>query len=168
MASIFLRGKVYWILYYKDGKKISHSLKTKDKKVAKYRKNEIENQISHDDGFSTFLTHFPKDALKDFNWIEQRWHKLNFKEKQAVIYVVFKGRCFYCDREVTLPEASQRHVVKPTRLVLDHRVAFAYGGSDNFSNTIASCQKCNSSKSDGKFEDFLMKMKANSSIKQDT
>jgi len=49
MASIFLRGKVYWILFYQDGKKISYSLKTGDKTYAKFKKNEIENRLTKGD-----------------------------------------------------------------------------------------------------------------------
>jgi len=37
---------VWWILYYKDGQKIQHSLKTRDKAVANFRKNEIENMLA--------------------------------------------------------------------------------------------------------------------------
>lgn len=46
MASIYLRNKVYWIHYRLDGRNIQRSLKTKDKTYAKFKKNEIENQIS--------------------------------------------------------------------------------------------------------------------------
>lgn len=42
MASHYLRGKVYWISYRKDGKLIQYSLKTKDKVIARTRKKEIE------------------------------------------------------------------------------------------------------------------------------
>jgi hypothetical protein len=45
MASVYLRGKVWWICYYDNGRKIQLSLKTKDKTVAKYKKNEIENKL---------------------------------------------------------------------------------------------------------------------------
>lgn len=49
MASIFPRGRVWWILYYEHGRKIQKSLKTRDEKVAKYRKNEIENRLAKGD-----------------------------------------------------------------------------------------------------------------------
>ncbi len=45
MASVYLRGKTYWIIYYENGKKVQHSLKTKDKTVAKYKKNQVENKL---------------------------------------------------------------------------------------------------------------------------
>lgn len=46
MASLFKRGKYWWICYYKDGKRYQESLKTVEERVAKYRANEIENQVS--------------------------------------------------------------------------------------------------------------------------
>lgn len=46
MASIYLRGKVWWLCYYEHGKKFDLSLKTKDKTVAKFKKNEIENKLA--------------------------------------------------------------------------------------------------------------------------
>lgn len=49
MASKYLRGKVWWVIYYKNGKKVQQSLKTKDKAVANYRKNEIENTLARGD-----------------------------------------------------------------------------------------------------------------------
>ncbi len=58
MASIFQRGRVWWILYYDNGLKIQHSLKTKDKTVAKFKKNEIENKLAV--GSSPMV---PQDAL---------------------------------------------------------------------------------------------------------
>ncbi len=50
MASIYLRGKVWWISYFIDGKEILHSLKVRQKKVALHIKNlkelELENGIA--------------------------------------------------------------------------------------------------------------------------
>jgi len=40
---------VWWIAFRKDGKTIHRSLKTKDKAVAQFRKNEIENEIARGD-----------------------------------------------------------------------------------------------------------------------
>lgn len=52
MASIYLRGRVWWISYYEHGKKFDQSLKTRDKTVAKFKKNEIENKITKGESFS--------------------------------------------------------------------------------------------------------------------
>lgn len=46
MASIYLRGRVWWICYMENGRKIDQSLKTKDRTVARYRKNETENKLA--------------------------------------------------------------------------------------------------------------------------
>lgn len=49
MASIYQRGRVWWICYYENGKKSDVSLKTKDRTVAKFKKNEIENKLLADE-----------------------------------------------------------------------------------------------------------------------
>lgn len=46
MASYYLRGNTYWICYYKDGQKVQKSLKTKDKAIARFKANEIENDLA--------------------------------------------------------------------------------------------------------------------------
>lgn len=46
MASIYLRGRVWWCCYYDNGRKFDVSLKTKDRTVAKFKKNEIENKLA--------------------------------------------------------------------------------------------------------------------------
>lgn len=45
MASIYQRGRVWWICFIENGQKFDKSLRTKDKKIARYKKNEIENRI---------------------------------------------------------------------------------------------------------------------------
>lgn len=45
MATIYLRGKTYWINYRQNGHKIQKSLKTRDKIAAKFLKNRIENEV---------------------------------------------------------------------------------------------------------------------------
>lgn len=49
MAYKYRRGKVWWIKYYVEGKEIRHSLKTQDKTVAQFKKNEIENELAKGD-----------------------------------------------------------------------------------------------------------------------
>lgn len=46
MASIYLRGRMWYICYYQNGLKVDKSLKTRDKTTAKYKKNEIENKLT--------------------------------------------------------------------------------------------------------------------------
>jgi site-specific recombinase XerD len=45
VASVYLRGKMFYCCYYENGVKFDISLKTRDKTVAKFKKNEIENKL---------------------------------------------------------------------------------------------------------------------------
>jgi len=45
MASKYLRGKTYWVKYYKNGQVFQESLRTRDKKVAEYLLRKKENEI---------------------------------------------------------------------------------------------------------------------------
>ena len=46
MASIYKRKKAWWIHYLDGGRHVQHSLKTRDEKVARYRKAEIEKALA--------------------------------------------------------------------------------------------------------------------------
>ncbi|MCK4518524.1 MAG: site-specific integrase [Candidatus Omnitrophica bacterium] len=46
MASIFKRGNIYWIKFYQGGRAYQKSLKTPDKKVAAYYKNQKEIELA--------------------------------------------------------------------------------------------------------------------------
>lgn len=46
MASLYLRGKTFYICFYDNGKKYDYSLKTKDKRLATFKKNDIENRLA--------------------------------------------------------------------------------------------------------------------------
>lgn len=45
MASIYQRGKVWWIKFSQNGKQIRYSLNTHDRATARYKKNLIENSL---------------------------------------------------------------------------------------------------------------------------
>jgi integrase len=49
MASIYKRSQIWWIIYYENGRKIQRSLKTRDKTIAKFKKNDLENQLAKGD-----------------------------------------------------------------------------------------------------------------------
>jgi len=66
IASIFLRGRVYWIWYYDKGRKISYSLKTRDKTFAKFKKNEIENRLALGDSSLPLANVNAMDALNEY------------------------------------------------------------------------------------------------------
>lgn len=67
MASIYQRGKTYWIQYCVNGKKIQKSLKTRDRKIAKYHKNKIENEIAQGTSPLANSKVTPKTALEEFH-----------------------------------------------------------------------------------------------------
>src|SRR5690242_18033007 len=66
MASIYLRGKTWWIRYSPSPSErpVQQSLKTRDKSVAKYKKNEIENRLAKGDNPLPDKTNSVTDALK--------------------------------------------------------------------------------------------------------
>lgn len=66
MAGLYKRGPVYWIIYYEGGRKIQKSLKTKDRTVAKFKKNEIENQLSLGDSPLSLNDTTARKALDDY------------------------------------------------------------------------------------------------------
>lgn len=46
MASLYTRNEWYWLSYYESGRRKQLPLHTKDKKVATFKKNEIENKVA--------------------------------------------------------------------------------------------------------------------------
>lgn len=64
MASIYKRGRIFWVIYYQCGRKIQKSLKTTDKTIAKFKKNEIENRLSAGDLALSNQKVLAEDALK--------------------------------------------------------------------------------------------------------
>lgn len=67
MASIFQRGKTFWIQYYLNGKRIQKTLKTRDRKIAKYHKNKIENELAQGDSPIAINPITPQIALDEFH-----------------------------------------------------------------------------------------------------
>lgn len=74
MASIYPRNKTWWISYRKDGKNIHRSLKTQERAVARYKKNELENQLSKGDAPIADLNQ-PASRIYDA-WIASLEHRL--------------------------------------------------------------------------------------------
>ena len=77
MASIYLRGKTWWISYLENGQRIQKSLKTKDKIFAKYKKNELENRIASGESPFNKKTVDIEDILALYN--EQSKHRKAIK-----------------------------------------------------------------------------------------
>src|SRR6185503_18942275 len=66
MASIYLRGRIWWICYRENGRKFDQSLKTKDKTVARFKKNELENRLSLGDSPLQALPKPIKELVKEY------------------------------------------------------------------------------------------------------
>jgi len=66
MASIYLRGRVWWICYYDNGRKFDKSLKTRDRTIARFKKNEIENQIAKGDNPIPNFNLSPQYVLNEY------------------------------------------------------------------------------------------------------
>lgn len=153
MASIYKRGNIFWICYRYGGKSFDESLKTKNKKIALYKKLETENKLN------TGTMHVPDLAvihnkIHTNPWIITRWGNMNDKERQAILFFLFNGRCFHCQTELRLPLTNQRNVAKKLMLIMDHAIPFSCGGSDMPNNLIASCYECNLKRSQTSIEEF--------------
>lgn len=64
MATLYLRDKTYWVSYYHDNRKVRFSLKTKDKRVADAKLNEIKVRLYNGQNFlpsNIFWEDFYKD-----------------------------------------------------------------------------------------------------------
>ena len=79
MASKYLRGETWWISGRKDGKAFCYSLKTKDDKVAKYRLNEIENQLARGN------SPLPETSLSALSILEEYKNSSAGTKKQKTI-----------------------------------------------------------------------------------
>lgn len=66
MASIYQRGKTWWITYYNDGTHFQHSLKTRDKKVAAYLKNKLEADLAEGKSPLPETKQTAKEILKEY------------------------------------------------------------------------------------------------------
>lgn len=80
-------------------------------------------------------------------WAVERWSRMNYKERFAVIFTRDAGRCVYCKHEVTVPLARTKRLGR-NRGVLDHRIPVSGGGSDALDNMVLSCNRCNIMKCD--------------------
>ena len=66
MASIYLRGRVWWIKFSDNGQRVQQSLKTRDKAVAKYRKNEIEIRLAQGSSPLPSLGRTAQECFEEF------------------------------------------------------------------------------------------------------
>ena len=148
---LYLRGRFWWVEFKEHGVKRQLSLRTTDQAEAKLL---AEAQLAQRDARKAARVAREKmiraGALPDagaFAWAALRWPEMNFREKQAVVFALFKGRCVYCRHDVHIPLAREKRA--PRRAVLDHKIPMSGGGSDGFDNITLACNQCNIRKYDG-------------------
>ena len=66
MASIFKRGKTWYILYFVDGKRVKRSLGVKSKLLAEIEKNWIEAEIEKGKIVFAPIKMNPMDAINEY------------------------------------------------------------------------------------------------------
>lgn len=88
MASIFLRGRVWQIQICQGGQKRQYSLKTRDKKVALYRKNEIENKLTQGESPIHNTNKTAQDCFDEFK--QHRAGRISKKARDADHYRILK------------------------------------------------------------------------------
>lgn len=166
MARIYKRGNIFWISFYFNKKEHCKILKTKDLNKAKELKiiyegkvktakimNSINNQMN-------YLNSLLRDPVVKKDWIARRWNEFNFRERQAVLFYLFSGKCQYCGRDVTIP-SSRKYANLKNRAVIDHKIALMTGGSNNLENMTLSCQECNLNKSTKSSEEYSKELLVN-------
>ena len=163
------RSKYWWIdALAPNGKRIRVSTKTQDKKTAETILKVFESKIAVAKLFKNIKSINPDEFTLSTNskgtneWIIKRWNSFNTREKQAVIFSFFEGKCHYCGTNVHIPEHRLKHA-DSKRCVMDHKFPRIAGGSDNFDNIVLSCHECNIKKFDRSHEDFIYEL-ANKSI----
>lgn len=71
---------------------------------------------------------------------KRHWHRVNLRTAVARQ----NGHCFYCNTPFCRKHGGDRNRLA----TLDHREPQARGGSDDQSNLVAACFKCNQAKGD--------------------
>lgn len=96
MAGILRRGNTYWVVFYKGGKQIRRSLRTKDKEVALRRKAKVEEALERGEAFGDeAATVQIQDVTADRFWAEYRPWSETRKAKstrgvEAATWAVFR------------------------------------------------------------------------------
>lgn len=174
MGSLYKRknSPYWWIRIYVNGQRKYFSTKTKEKSKARRILNVVEGKVA----FTNILEKM-RGSINDFHpaaggdnknncWIKKRWNFLNTRERQAVIFTLFKGRCYYCGRKVRIPLKRDKQF-KPDRCVIDHKVPISGGGADTLDNIVLACHECNQRKSEKHADEFINEIIHSIKIEQD-
>lgn len=115
MASIFLRGKTWFIQYYRNGQKTVRTLKTQDKQVAKFEKNKIENAIVS--GTSTLPK--PNTAIQDIFDEYQKYSQTRKSKDQVKVQASYLKYYFEWAQVFTIGQITKKSMEE----YLGHRLS---------------------------------------------
>lgn len=123
MASIYQRGRIWWICYMDHGRKIDTSLKTKEKKIAQYHKNEIENKISRGDNPLPDRTKNIKEAFEEFKVSRQGRLSENHQRTDNHRINLFINECYILRISHIKEHVLKEHLDKRIENDISHQTA---------------------------------------------
>lgn len=107
MASIYKQGRIYWIQYYRDGKRHQESLKTADRGEAKYLKAKRETELKENPNRKYFTKTNARSALEQYH-SETAHLKTVHTRINAYIHIRDYLNSFNPDNLTDITEASLR------------------------------------------------------------
>lgn len=148
---IYLRGNVWWAKFKENGKAKRASLKTSNMHEAKRRADALvktRDARSAVKGARIAMTGaWLTPENEAYFWAAKRWSSMNPRERQAVVFSMYEGKCAYCGCVVVIPLLRDRKRL-PNRAVIDHKIPMAGGGSNSIENMALACNACNIKKND--------------------
>lgn len=84
-------------------------------------------------------------------------------KKRRRLLIQFEGRCFYCDRTMTLPGSGFPNETHVTR---EHLKPKSHGPTDYPGNLIAACSRCNNARATQPWWEFLAEMRTRDDVFQ--
>lgn len=115
-------------------------------------------QINHLLDFTNFSKEDFVESLMDAEPYEV--HSVKDITTRIEVWKMTDGHCAYCGCEVDDPDIGYEIDSPEERMPMhiEHVVPASRGGPDNLSNYVPSCQKCNSTKSDGHVLEFIRRV----------
>lgn len=123
MASIYRHGKMWYCSFSEGGKRREKSLKTHDKTVAKYRKNEIEIRLAKGENPMPDLDAFVREIFEDFK--RSRTGRISTKTAETDNYRIerfLKDALIYKLGAIN-ENALKKHLDSRIQAGLSHRTA---------------------------------------------
>lgn len=88
-------------------------------------------------------------SMTTTEWYAAEWSRLKDRERLAVLFVRYGGRCVYCQQRVEIGERRSNGATK------DHVIPIIAGGSSALENLVLACNRCNTRKKDKRLSDCL-------------